>query len=105
MSIGIGSGSPLNSVLRDSQSLPDFNIKGNTHLSNQYSTDVRNRKHYTNGSPGKKDQLIQIGSRNLPQYDQDYRRKFNDEAKLLEQDPFMLEEQRYLDRLKLSQLK
>ena len=31
--------------------------------------------------------------------------RFNADAKLLEQDPFMLEEQRYLDRLKKSQIK
>ena len=40
-----------------------------------------------------------------PQYDAYSQQRYNEEAKLLEQDPFMLEEQRYLDRLKLSQIK
>ena len=64
-----------------------------------------------NGSPGKKDQLQFLGKElsgvqiDDPSYDSFAVKKYGEEAKLLEQDPFMLEEQRYLDRLKLSQLK
>ena len=59
---------------------------------------------YPNGSPTGHDQYrVNLGSG--PNYDSIIQNKAGEEARLLEQDPFMLEEQRYLDRLKLAQIK
>lgn len=73
----------------------DINMSNQNNSALNHYGGNQGRRFFKNGSPGKKDQLQYLGQQSQtldPSYDEYAHRKFGEEAKLLEQDPFMLEE-------------
>lgn len=102
MSIGGGNGDapPSRTIGKSGSrthapSMIDINMSNQNNSALNHYGGNQGRRFFNNGSPGKKDQLQYLGQQSQtldPSYDEHAQKKFGEEAKLLEQDPFMLEE-------------